>query len=106
MQSSADNPSQNRRIAIAQSAKHQWTLRGSANSQENSSNHVDFFETRANHIYGPNTAIAADTKLLSLLPSPKGMKDLSLAVDRILPVHLPPDGRVVTVAELRRVVGR
>lgn len=31
---------------------------------------------------------------------------LNLAVDRILPVHLPPDGRVVTVAELRRVVGR
>lgn len=84
MQSSADNSSQSRRVAIAQSAKHQWTLRGSANSQENLSSHVDFFETRANHIYGPNTAIAADTKLLSLLPSPKGMKDLSLAVDRIL----------------------
>jgi glyoxylase-like metal-dependent hydrolase (beta-lactamase superfamily II) len=31
---------------------------------------------------------------------------LNLAVDRILPVHLPPDGRVVTVAELRRWVGR
>jgi glyoxylase-like metal-dependent hydrolase (beta-lactamase superfamily II) len=30
---------------------------------------------------------------------------LNLAVDRILPVHLPPDGRVVTLAELRRVVG-
>ena len=30
---------------------------------------------------------------------------LDLAVDRILPVHLPSDGRVVTVAELRRVVG-
>jgi glyoxylase-like metal-dependent hydrolase (beta-lactamase superfamily II) len=31
---------------------------------------------------------------------------LNLVVDRILPVHLPPDGRLVTVAEVRRMVGR
>ena len=54
---------------------------------------------------------AADAPPLAV-PSPynvallANIERLNLAVDRILPVHLPPDGRVVTVAELRRVVGR
>jgi glyoxylase-like metal-dependent hydrolase (beta-lactamase superfamily II) len=30
---------------------------------------------------------------------------LGLRVDRIIPVHYPADGRVVTVAEVRRMVG-
>ncbi len=31
---------------------------------------------------------------------------LNLRVDRIVPTHYPPDGRVVTVSELRRMVGQ
>ena len=58
--------------------------------------------------YNPGAADAPP----AAVPSPYNLallaniERLNLAVDRILPVHLAPDGRVVTVAELRRVVGR
>jgi glyoxylase-like metal-dependent hydrolase (beta-lactamase superfamily II) len=56
-------------------------------------------------------AVAADVPPPAT-PSPYNLallaniERLGLRVDRIVPTHYPPDGRVVTVGELRRMVGQ
>jgi len=62
---------------------------------------ADAYNPAAQPPTGPSTVISPYN--LSLLDN---VARLKLDVDRIIPVHLPADNRMVTMAEVRRVAGR